>query len=51
VGREYAHPFLKDAVWRRFPGVKIIPTTETDKRYNTFAQIKNSSGYDEVSKM
>jgi hypothetical protein len=32
--------FLKNAFPRKFPHIKIIPTTETDKKYNTFTQNK-----------
>jgi hypothetical protein len=30
VGREYAISFLKNAFPVKFPGIKIIPTTETE---------------------
>jgi hypothetical protein len=33
--------FLKKKAFpRKFPGIKTIPTTETDKKYNTFSQSK-----------
>jgi hypothetical protein len=32
--------FLKTAFPRKFPGIKTIPTTKTDKKYNTFSQSK-----------
>jgi hypothetical protein len=42
--------FLKKAFPRKFPGIKTIPTAETKiKKYNTFPQSKNSSGYNEIS--
>jgi hypothetical protein len=35
-GREYALSLLKDALPERFPGIKIIQTTESEiKKYNT----------------
>jgi hypothetical protein len=29
---------LKEAFSRNFPGIKTIPTTETEEKYNTFPQ-------------
>jgi hypothetical protein len=38
--RGAATSFLKEAFSRKSPGIKTIPTTETDKKYNTFPQSK-----------
>jgi hypothetical protein len=34
---------LKDAFPVKFPDIKILPTTETDKRCNTFPEIKKKT--------
>jgi hypothetical protein len=50
VGREDAISFLKDAFPVKFPGIKIIPTTETEiKSIIHSLKSKNSSGYDKTT--
>jgi hypothetical protein len=42
--------FLKDAFPRKFPGIKTIPTTETElKSIIHSLKTKNSSGYDGIT--
>jgi hypothetical protein len=42
--------FLKDAFPRKFPGIKTIPTTETERKsiINSL-KTRNSSGYDRIT--
>jgi hypothetical protein len=50
VGKEDAISFLKDAFPVKFPGIEIIPTTETEiKNIIHSLKSKNSSGYDEIT--
>jgi hypothetical protein len=41
--------FLKGTFARKVPGIKTVPITETDKKYSTFFQSKNSSDYDQIT--
>jgi hypothetical protein len=42
--------FKKNAFSYKFHGIEIVPTSEAEiKKYNTLPQIKNSSGYDEIT--
>jgi hypothetical protein len=42
--------FLKEVLSRKFPGIKTIPTTETEiKGIIKSLKAKNSSGYDRIT--
>jgi hypothetical protein len=47
--RGYAISFLREAYPRKFPGIKTIPTTETEiKSIIQSLKARNSSGYDGI---